>query len=72
MPTENTTTKASAAPEKTAQIDETEEARRGALIREVLQLRRSIEYRDRVNTAWGNKTDLGLFRTMKRIIEDGE
>jgi hypothetical protein len=72
MPTQNKTEKASAAPEKPAQIDEAEEARRGALIREVLQLRRSIEYPDRVNTAWGNKTDLGLFRTLKRIIEDGE
>lgn len=50
---------------------EAEEKRRGALIREVLGLRRMREHPDRVLTSWGSKTDLGLFRTMARIIVEG-
>ena len=54
------------------QITEQEEIRRGELIAEVLCLRRSPREQDRYLTAWGTKTDLGLFRTVKRIIEEGK
>lgn len=53
------------------QIDEAEETRRGELIREVLQIRRA-RGTDRVNTTWGTKTDLGLFRVVQRIVKDGK
>lgn len=52
-------------------ISELEETKRGMLIVEVLGLKRSREYPDRVDTAWGNKTMIGLYRTMKRIVEGG-
>ncbi len=49
-------------------LGEDEETKRGALIAEVLGLRKKGE---RYNTSWGTKTDLGLYRTMLRIIIDG-
>lgn len=56
-------------PADKSSISEEEENKRGAILRECLLLRRTREHRDRVNTTWGTKTDLGLFRTVKRIIE---
>jgi hypothetical protein len=53
------------------QITEAEETRRGALIREALMLR-NIRGTDTVNTTWGTKSDLGLFRIMERLVKDGE
>jgi hypothetical protein len=53
-------------------IAEPEEARRGALIREVLGLRKSRDNPTVVNTTWGTKTDIGLFRVMQRLVIDGE
>lgn len=60
---------------KTSDIDqlpEAEEIRRGKLAAEVLNLKRDRTYPDRYLTDWGNKTDLGLFRTLKRLVLDGE
>jgi hypothetical protein len=54
------------APERT----EAEETRRGELLAEVLELRRKAN--GRVDTAWGDKTPLGLFKTVSRIINKGE
>lgn len=60
---------------KQAPLTEREETNRGATIRRTLQLKQSIEPgwdEPRVTTRfWGSKTDLGLFRTMKRIVETG-
>ena len=53
-------------------ISEEEEARRGELIAFVLNLKRSENFPDRVDTTWGNKTMVGLYRTMKRIVGQGE
>jgi len=57
---------------QTRTITETEEARRGALLASVLNLKRDRVYPDRWLTDWGNKTNLGLFRICERIIKDGE
>jgi len=53
-------------------ISETEESRRGALLAQVLKLRRDREHSDRWQTQWGTKTDLGLFRICERMVKDGE
>lgn len=53
-------------------ISEEEEAKRGELIAFVLELKRNGTFPDRVDTTWGNKTMVGLYRTMKRIVEIGE
>lgn len=54
------------------QISEEEEARRGALLAEVFGVNKDTSSRGRFLTAWGNKTHLGLYRTAKRIITEGE
>lgn len=56
----------------TTEITEAEEARRGELIAKALRLKRDREYPDRYPTDWGTKTNLGLYRMLKRIVEDGE
>ena len=53
-------------------ITEEEEKRRGELIADVLMLHRNPREQDRYSTAWGTKTDLGLYRTVKRKIEEGK
>lgn len=55
-------------------LTEQEEIRRGELLAEVLHLRpiRIGEETGRYRTTWGSKTALGLFRTVERIILDGE
>lgn len=50
---------------------EFEETKRGHLIAAVLMLKKKRD-NGRYNTAWGDKTALGLYRTVKRIIETGE
>lgn len=59
-------------------ITETEEARRGQLLADALGLK-SVRNQHgahfdppRYQTNWGTKTALGLFRTVARIVEDGE
>lgn len=52
--------------------DEDESARRGALLAEVMGLKRDKIARSHWATSWGSKTDLGLFKTIKRIIEEGK
>lgn len=54
------------------ELTEAEEARRGALLAEILQLKRQRKAPHPWNTTWGTKTDLGLFRTIARIVQDGE
>jgi hypothetical protein len=57
---------------KTRTINETEETRRGELIVQILMLEPSRRESGRYETEWGTKTPLGLYRTIKRIIEKGE
>lgn len=52
-------------------ISEAEETRRGELLAEVLSLKKSRET-GRYATTWGDKTALGLYRVVERIIQDGE
>ena len=54
------------------EIDETEEMRRGLMLCEVLNIRRDSTERERYATLWGTKTALGIFRTVKRIIDEGK
>lgn len=55
-------------------LNEQEATRRGELLAEVLHLRliRSGSDAGRYQTTWGTKTALGLYRTVERIILDGE
>lgn len=53
-------------------ITENEERRRGELLIELLGLKFTKQYPDRVETSGGTKTTLGLYRTVKRLIETGE
>jgi len=55
-----------------APINEIEQARRGKVIAEALGLKASPEHPDRYDTQWGGKTCLGLFRMIKRIIDEGD
>ena len=55
----------------TESLPEYEESKRGTLIASVLMLKKKRE-NGRYSTAWGDKTALGLYRTMKRIVETGE
>lgn len=51
-------------------IPETEKIERGELIAEILMLKKDKD--NRYKTTWGTKTALGLYRTMERIVKDGE
>ena len=51
-------------------LTEQEQTRRGGMLADVLLLRK--DRLGRWPSAWGNKTDLGLYRTIKRIIEEGK
>ena len=53
-------------------LSEQEQTRRGQLLADTLQLRKSQAEPGRYCTDWGTKTALGLYRTVKRIIEQGE
>lgn len=52
------------------QLTEAEEIKRGELLAQVLGLK--LNKRGRYDTEWGDKTDLGLFRIVERIVKDGE
>lgn len=56
----------------TAPLTEQEETERGAMLAAVLHLRRSLAEHGRYVTDWGTKTPLGLFRTIKRIVEESK
>lgn len=49
---------------------EKEEKRRGQLLADILMLKLNAE--KRYSTTWGTKSALGLYRSVKRIIEEGE
>ena len=53
-------------------LSEQEQTRRGQLLADTLQLRKSRAALGLYRTDWGAKTALGLYRTVKRIIEQGE
>lgn len=66
---------------KTIELTEAEEAKRGAVLASMLNLKEAKQTTahgvlpfdpPRYSTEWGTKTALGLFRTIKRIVEDGE
>lgn len=58
------------------ELTEAEETRRGQIIAEMLRLKKDTFFSHvpvpRYKTEWGAKTALGLFRSVERIILDGE
>jgi len=52
------------------QLTEIQEMERGQLLAKVLNLKKRPN--GWYDTEWGTKTDLGSFRTVKRIIEKGD
>jgi len=53
------------------QAEEAEKERRGQLLAQVLRLKKKRD-NGRYDTHWGDKTALGLFLTVQRIINDGK
>jgi hypothetical protein len=51
-------------------LPEYEETKRGHLIAAVLMLKKKQD-NGRYHTAWGDRTALGLYRMLKRIINEG-
>ncbi len=49
------------------ELSEQEQARRGQLLARVLMLKKKRD-NGRWDTTWGDKTDLGLYRTVARIV----
>lgn len=54
------------------ELTEAEETRRGQMLVDILGLHRATGEPGRYQTQWGTKTPLGLFRTIRRIVERGE
>tara|TARA_Y100000310_G_scaffold192564_1_gene192518 strand:+ start:856 stop:1065 length:210 start_codon:yes stop_codon:yes gene_type:complete len=52
------------------QTDFSAQRRAGAAIAELLELKPCPEHPDRWQTTWGTKTDLGLYLTVKRYIDE--
>lgn len=58
---------------KTAEeIDDATAEKIGAALAKVLQLKKSKEYSNRWETNAGNKTNIGLYRTVYAILENPE
>jgi hypothetical protein len=57
--------------QKPEELDEAEEMRRGAMLADALNLKRDEDFPDRWLTDWGNKTNLGLYRIVRRLIVEG-
>lgn len=49
-------------------VRETQARQVGGSIAEILKLRRDSEHRDRWQTTWGTKTNIGVFRVVERIL----
>jgi hypothetical protein len=52
--------------------NDTDAAVMGRNLARLFRMRRDPDHRDRWQTEWGNKTDLGLWRTFERIAEDAD
>jgi hypothetical protein len=55
-----------------APLNEETQAARGQLLAEVLKLRKDSEHKDRFQTTWGSKTAIGVFATVRRIVDEGQ
>lgn len=53
-------------------LTEEEQIAYGELFAKLLKMKKNKEHKDRWDTAWGTKTSLGLYRTIKRLVEDAE
>lgn len=52
------------------EITEQEEIRRGKLVAETLRLEK--DKNGHYSTTWGTKSDLGVYRVVKRLMEEGK
>jgi len=50
-------------------MNKEQQAQKGKEIAELLNLKRCKDFPDRYDTSGGTKTDLGLYLTIKRIME---
>lgn len=55
-----------------APLSEEAQAARGKILAEVLKLRKDSEHKDRFQTTWGSKTEIGVFATVRRLVDEGE
>lgn len=53
-------------------LDKDAQQARGNLLAEVLYLRKDSEHKDRFQTSGGTKTAIGIFATVRSIIDKGE
>lgn len=54
-------------------LDEATQQARGKLLADVLKLKKDTEHKDRYQMGeWGTKTAIGVFATVRRIIDEGE
>ena len=49
-----------------------QKSKQGKQWADILMLKRSREYNDRYLTSWGDKTALGVYLTIKRLVEEAE
>ena len=54
------------------EIDDATAEKIGAALAKVLQLRKSKEHKDRWETSCGDKTNIGLYRTVYNVLENPE
>ena len=52
------------------ELSKEQQAAKGKEIAELLQLKKCRDYPDRYDTNGGNKTDIGLYLTIKRLMEE--
>jgi hypothetical protein len=53
-------------------LDEKTQQARGQILADVLKLKRDSEHKDRYQMGeWGTKTAIGVFATVRRIIDEG-
>lgn len=53
-------------------LTEEQEAKLGNRLGHYLYMKRDKQHKDRWRTAWGTKTDRGLFTMIERLVNDAE
>lgn len=48
-----------------------EKIKQGEAWAQILMLKRSREFKDRYLTTWGDKTALGIYETITRLVNEG-
>lgn len=53
-------------------MDYKQKSEQGKQWADILMLKKSPEHNDRYLTSWGDKTALGIYLTIKRLVEEAE